>query len=100
MPTSSWGAGRVVRDAVLGNAVKPVLEGNLTKKFLMQLEVGLYLMSNIGDKYRCPIYEGAIVAPNLRDMQWEKIKQVGAANRLCRVFKTKSEYVRWVDSVK
>lgn len=77
-----------------------LLQGKLTKSFLMQLSTGYYVMSNITDKYRCPIYEGRIVAPDIRDMQWEKIKQIGAGDRLCRVFKSKSDYVRWVDSAK
>ena len=77
-----------------------LLQGKLTKSFLMQLTMGNYVMSNIIDKYRCPIYDGEVVPQDIRDMQWEKIKQVGAEDRLCRVFKSKSDYVRWVDSIK
>lgn len=75
-----------------------LLQGILTKKFLMTLDEGNYMMSNLSDEYSCPIFEGKVSPRNLRGMQWEKIKQVGAQGRTCRIFKTKSDYVRWMDS--
>lgn len=76
-----------------------LLQGILTKKFLMELGEGNYLMSNLLDNYGCPIYEGKVETAATRVLQWEKIKRAGAQGRTCRIFKTKSDYVRWVDSI-
>jgi len=71
----------------------------LTKKFLMSLPEGCYLVSNCTDDMGCPIYEGVVARHEVRDMQWEKLKQVGADQRHCHVFNSKIDAVRFVEGV-
>ena len=71
----------------------------LTKKFLMSLPEGRYLVSNCTDELGCPIYEGVVARSDVRDMQWEKLKQVRANQRHCHVFDSKIDYVEFIESV-
>lgn len=57
----------------------------LTKKFLMEQKQGSYITSNICTDERMPIFAEKITSPEKRQAQWERIKKVGADNRLCRV---------------
>ena len=49
----------------------------LTKRFLLALREGDYLVSNVTDDKACPLYEGPVSRQEVRDHQWEKIKLVG-----------------------
>lgn len=65
----------------------------------MGLPEGNYLMSNICDNYGCPVYENSVAPHGLRIQQWQKLKKVGANGRTIRIFRNKSDYVRYMDSI-
>ncbi len=71
---------------------KPLKEGKLTKRFLMDLDEGLYLVSNIHPSPLKSIFAETVAARNLRESQWKRIVEVGANNRLCHVFYSSENY--------
>jgi hypothetical protein len=70
----------------------PLKSGKLTKKFLMGIEEGLFLVSNIGHTPLQPVLAEKVAPINNREYQWARIIEVGANNRLCHVFKSKVDY--------
>lgn len=72
---------------------------SLTKKLLMTLPEGCYIVSNVTDGKGCPVYDGEVTGAEFRDLQWEKIKQVRADQRACHVFGSKAEFVRFFEQV-
>ncbi len=73
----------------------PLKSGKLTKKFLMDIDEGLFLVSNIGYTPLQPVLAEDVAPINEREYQWAKIKKVGASGRLCRVFKSKDDYEKF-----
>ena len=71
----------------------------LTKKYLMQLPEGLYLVSNIHDTRFQARFAGEIAALDQRGSQWKKIVAAGVSQSLCYVFKTKKDYEIWLNQV-
>ena len=65
----------------------------------MSLPEGVFLSSGVTDNVGCPEHEGIVAPLNVRDMQWEKIKQLRLDQRLCSVFNSKAEYVKSQDQV-
>jgi hypothetical protein len=71
----------------------------LTKKFLMGLPNGVYLMSNMAATLNKSIFGEYVISPVAeREKQWARIKLAGADNRLCRIFKTEKEAINWIES--
>ena len=70
--------------------------GKLTKKFLMDLPDNVFLVSNIFPKRGISAYAEYVVPLSKRSQQWEKIKKVSVAQRLCYIFRTKKEYAEWL----
>jgi len=71
--------------------------GRLTKKFLMELPSGLYLMSNMAAQDGDSVFRAYILSPlSEREKQWAMIKLAGADNRLCRIFKTEAQACKWI----
>ena len=69
----------------------------LTKKFLMSLPSGLYLMSNLVGQDRDSVFREYVLSPlDERKKQWDRIKLAGADNRLCRIFKTEKQACDWI----
>ncbi|MFC1676623.1 hypothetical protein ACFL3G_06125 [Planctomycetota bacterium] len=67
----------------------------LTKKFLMKLPVGLYIVSNCGERVKNtykPIFEEQVAKLEERQKQWERIKQVYADGRLCNIYACAEDY--------
>jgi len=72
----------------------------LTKKFLMSLPSGLYLMSNLVGGDRDSVFREYVLSPlTEREKQWARIKLAGADNRLCRIFKTEKQACDWKISI-
>jgi hypothetical protein len=68
----------------------------LTKKFLMGLPSGVYLMSNIVGSNRDSVFREYMLSPSSeREKQWQRIKLAGADSRLCRLFKTEKQAIAW-----
>lgn len=69
----------------------------LTKKFLMSLPKGIYLMSNVAGQDRDSVFREYILSPlSEREKQWQRIKLAGADSRLCRLFKTETQAIDWI----
>lgn len=71
---------------------QPLKSGKLSKKFLMELDEGLYLVSNVHHTPLQSVFAETVDAINIREPQWRRIVELGANNRLCYVFKTKEDY--------
>ena len=71
---------------------EPIMSEKLTKKFLMDLDEGLYLISNVTDNFYKPIFSEKVVPLRDRDEQWKRIKTLEVNHRLCEVFKSKKIY--------
>jgi len=67
----------------------------LTRKYLMSLTEGLYLVSNLWHNSTQPYFAENVAPINLREKQWDRIKNVNADQRLCNVFKSKKEHTKW-----
>ena len=76
--------------------VKELMRGKLTKKFLMELPVNVYLASNCFIKKDISVYEDKIASVSRRDNQWRKIIEASADQRLCYIFKSKTDYKKWL----
>lgn len=75
------------------------LTQRLTKKFLMSLPNKGYIVSNLTDDKGCSVYDDEVVRVEIRDLQWEKVKQVGADQRTCHVFNSKADFVRFFERI-
>ena len=68
----------------------------LTKRFLMALPSGCYIVSNcytmIAANRHVPAFEGAVGERQQRLVQWERIKAERADGRLCIVYPCKEDY--------
>lgn len=72
----------------------------LTKKYLMSLPEGFYLMSNIFPTNPMQSRFAEKVAPlNLRKDQWNRIVKADVHQRVCHVFETEEEYKKWLSDV-
>ena len=70
----------------------------LSKKILMELPTGVYIVSNCykrirPDKY-VPAIEEEVVPFEQREAQWERIKAARANHRLCFVYTSFEDYER------
>ena len=68
----------------------------LTRKYLMSLAEGLYLVSNLMHNSTQSYFTEKVAPLKLRKGQWDRIKNVNADQRLCNVFKSKKEYKKWL----
>ena len=68
----------------------------LTKKYLMSLPEGLYLVSNLFFNPMQSSFIEKVAAPNLRKDQWNRIVEADVHQRLCHVFETEKEYENWL----
>lgn len=77
-------------------APKPVLRGRLTRRFLMTLETGLYIVSNcyehVGAGRYEPCFRESVVPPEARNEQWARIKSAYVDGRLCDVLSRETDY--------
>ena len=71
---------------------QPVQSGQLTKRFLMSLPAGLYLVSGVGEAPGQPSFAEAIAPREEREAQWRRILEAVANGRLCNVFKSENDF--------
>ncbi len=73
----------------------------LTRKYLLGLPTGVYLVSNcyrrVGPNKSTPIFYEYVEQPEKRRFQWERIKAAGADQRLCDVYKSSEEFKKAVE---
>lgn len=64
----------------------------LTRKFLMSLPSGLFIVSNLVRDDGCSMYSGYVLSPEFeRAKQWDKIVSLGCNGRLCHIFKSREK---------
>lgn len=80
-----------IRKAMLTGTKGPSRRTKLTKKFLMELPTGVFLVSNCSYK-GIPIVMADIPPIEMRDQLWKVIKARDVDQRLCAVFNNKREY--------
>ena len=82
---------------------QPVQSGRLTRRFLMSLPDGHYLVSNCYDQLRPGQFEPCFaerVAPLAeRESQWQRIKNTHADNRGCDLFVDEAHFSAWRKTV-
>lgn len=72
---------------------KPIDSGKLSKKVVMTIPEGSYLVSNCYSSFdRKPLIEEMIEFGVDRESFWEKVKSKGADGRLCHVFRKYDDY--------
>ena len=66
--------------------MEPIVRGRLTKKFLMSLETGQYVVSNAYEQVEGggfdPCFREVVAPPDGRNEQWARIKSAYADGRL------------------
>lgn len=72
----------------------------MSKRVLMSLPGGVYMVSNTGKSFVEPCYE-AEVATDLqeRQAQWVDMKDAGAAACLYTIYDQRSAYLAWMNDV-
>lgn len=79
--------------------VRPFKCEKLTKRFLMELPEGVYLVSNVYEQKGKPAFAENVSPLPERNKQWERIVEAFANHRLCDVFETKKDYVSWLNQI-
>jgi hypothetical protein len=75
--------------------MQPIQRGKLSKKFFMELDEGLYLVSNVGENPLKPIFAELMVPLNVREEQWKRIRSKNVNNILCEVFPSKDIFEQY-----
>ena len=75
------------------------LHAKLTKKFLMGLPEGGYIVSNVFSKYNMPCFAEKVSSIANREKQWKEIVAAQANQLLCHVFKDEEQFSKWFDSI-
>jgi hypothetical protein len=79
---------------------QPIMSGPMTKKFLMGLPEGVYLVSGVGEAPGQPAF-AEIVAPLAeRGAQSQRILSARFNNRSCEVFRRPADYIRFSLEIK
>ena len=81
----------------------PVQSGKLTRRFLMSLPDGHYLVSNcydhLGPGRYAPIFAEQTVPVAEREAQWQRIKDAHADSRGCHLFVDEAHFAAWTITV-
>jgi len=78
---------------------KPIMDGKLTKKFLMGLPEGVWLISNVGDSPYEPVFAETVLPLEEREGQWKRIVAASVSQQMCYVFPSKDDHRAWVASI-
>jgi len=78
---------------------KPIMDGKLTKKFLMGLPEGAWLISNVGDSPYEPVFAETVLPLEEREGQWKRIVAASVSQQMCYVFPSKDDHRAWVASI-
>lgn len=67
----------------------------LTRSAFDRLPAGSYLVSNIMTDFGAPIFFEPVAEEAERRTQWQRLRAVGCAHRLCRLFPDRLQAERW-----
>jgi hypothetical protein len=74
-------------------AYQPV---KLSRRYFFSLADGVYLASNVyAGPGPGPSFAEPVASSNQREAQWLRIRECGAAQRLCRVFPSECHFRQW-----
>lgn len=77
----------------------PVDSAKLTRRYLMSLAEGLYVVSNCYERVSPgavrPILMEPVASQEERAAQWERVKAVYAHGRSCDVFESQAHFKDW-----
>ena len=80
------------------NDIDLPIRQRLTKKLLMKLPTGAFLVSNcysrVGPDMVTPVFAETVAPLDDREWQWQRIREAGANGRTCEVHNTSEEYKR------
>ena len=71
----------------------------LTRAAFMKLAAGSILVSNVFSGPWRPAFSEPVAVPANRAAQWMRIKRARADQRLCRIFRSGSEFFSWFNSL-
>jgi hypothetical protein len=75
----------------------PLKDERLSKRLLMGLPDGVFLVSGVGESPWEPTFAEDVAPVNQREEQWKRILQARVNHRNCTVFKSRSDYKSWHD---
>ena len=58
----------------------------------MQLEEGVFLVSNCTDEKAKPIFAEEVWPLRIRELQWQRIVDCCASHRLCEIFRAREDF--------
>jgi hypothetical protein len=80
---------------------EPIALDKMTKRLLMSLETGQYLVSNVftidENGRNRPAFAEYVALPAERDRQWRSIKNAEADGRQCAVFASADDFEGWLE---
>lgn len=71
----------------------------LTKKFLMKLQSGAYVVSNCFIIKGVPVYAGRVTPLYQRGKQWKTIVDLSVNQKLCNVFANRKAAEQWLTKI-
>jgi hypothetical protein len=72
------------------------IRSKLTKKVFMELPENVYIASNTFMQKGISVYDDKVAPMSKRDIQWKKIVEASADQRMCHIFKTQADYKKWL----
>lgn len=79
---------------------QPIRSRHLTKKFLLALPDGVYLVSGVGDAPGQPAFGETVSPLRGREAQWQRILSARVNNRSCEVFQSPADYMKFSLEIK
>jgi hypothetical protein len=73
----------------------PLKDEKLSKRLLMGLPNGVFIVSGIGESPWEPTFAEDAAPIDQREEQWQRIVQARVNHRMCMVFKDRSDYKSW-----
>ena len=73
-----------------------ILLARLTKRFLLSLPAGWFLVSNVGYAPDKPVFAETVASHTDRQAQWARIRQAAVDQRTCHAFPDEAAYRAWV----
>ena len=78
-------------------AVVPIFQGTLTKKVLLTLPTGAFLMSNCFDFAGAPLVAEFVPDAQFREGYWRTLKSRSVTGRKAHVFACAEDYAAYMD---
>lgn len=84
--------GRTMNDRLQVDLGTPLFHGSLTKRVLLGLPEGAFVMSGVTDDSGAPLFARTLPPVSAREQLWGSLKASGVAQRECYVFASARDY--------